>query len=359
MSLLDIFDKFRDTVILKESSELEERVKLLQELKKKYPNNKTVNQQLYMAQRGLAGEKEIMYHLKKANIGMFVLHDINIEYEDLKAQIDFIVVTQWCCYFIECKNFSENIIVNEKGDFIREHSYKGHKVKNGIDSPYRQVEAQLDVYMKIWAKLQGKFKSFIYEKNFAKLHRGLVVIANGENILNTRYAPREIQNNVIKVDSLIRKLKYDKEHSDKDLWDNRTETEKWANSFLKLNVKNEENFYLELEKWNEIIKEEEINEMKKSSDIQINELESDAQFIEAKATDYKEILKSKLIEFRKKRSNERKIPAFYVFNNEELDKIIEKLPQTLEELHPLLPYVKIKNHGREIINIIGESKLNC
>lgn len=33
---------------------------------------------------------------------MYVLQDINLEYEELKAQIDFVVLTKLCCYFIEC-----------------------------------------------------------------------------------------------------------------------------------------------------------------------------------------------------------------------------------------------------------------
>ena len=103
MGLLNVFDKFRDTIVLKEDSTLEDKIKYLEQLKEKYPNSKNVNSQLYMAEKGLAGEKEILYQLSKANIGMFVLHDVNIVYEDLKAQIDFIVITPWCCYFIECK----------------------------------------------------------------------------------------------------------------------------------------------------------------------------------------------------------------------------------------------------------------
>ena len=151
---------------------------------------------------------------------MFILHDVNLVYEDLKAQIDFVVITPWCCYFIECKNLIGNILVNEKGDFIREYSFKGHKVKKGIESPYRQVQAQRDVYKKIWLKLQGKLKSFLFERNFESFHRVLVVAANGENILNTKYAPKEMKNNIIKADALIRKLEYDRAHSDRDLWDN-------------------------------------------------------------------------------------------------------------------------------------------
>ena len=327
MGILDIFDKFRDAIILKEDCELERKIKYLEDLKNKYPNNKNINQQLYMAQKGLAGENEIIYQLKKSNIGMYVLHDINIEYEDLKAQIDFIVITPWCCYFIECKNLIGNISVNEKGDFIREYYFKGHKVKKGMESPYRQVQAQRDVYKKIWLKLQGKLKGFLFERNFESFYRVLVVASNGENILNTKYAPKEIKNNIIKADALIRKLEYDRDNSDRDLWDNKKSMEQWANHFIKLNVKKEEKFEIDMDDNNEI-----------------NELLN------------KNSLEDKLIDFRKQRSKEKGIPAYYVFNNVELEKLLELMPKTIEELRnsKILTDVKINAHGKDIIDIINQ-----
>ena len=327
MGLLDIFDKFRDAIIIKEECELERKVKYLEELKNKNPNNKNITQQLYMAQKGLEGENEIIYQLKKSNIGMFILHDVNLVYEDLKAQIDFIIITPWCCYFIECKNLIGNISVNEKGDFIREYSFKGHKVKKGMESPYRQVQAQRDVYKKIWLKLQGKLKGFLFERNFESFHRVLVVAANGENILNTKYAPKEMKNNIIKADALIRKLEYDRDHSDRDLWDNKKAMEQWANHFIKLNVEKEENFE--------------------------NVFEDCEDKVESSNTD---VLKERLIEFRKQRSKEKNIPAYYVFNNDELEKILEILPKTFEDLKnsKILTDVKINSHGKDIVNIINQ-----
>lgn len=327
MGILDIFDKFRDAIILKEDCELERKVKYLEELKNKNPNNKNITQQLCIAQKGLEGENEIIYQLKKSNIGMFILHDVNLVYEDLKAQIDFIVITPWCCYFIECKNLIGNISVNEKGDFIREYSFKGHKVKKGMESPYRQVQAQRDVYKKIWLKLQGKLKGFLFERNFESFHRVLVVAANGENILNTKYAPKEMKNNIIKADALIRKLEYDRDHSDRDLWDNKKSMEQWANHFIKLNVEKEENFE--------------------------NVFEDCEDKVESSNTD---ILKERLIEFRKQRSKEKNIPAYYVFNNDELERILEILPKTYEDLKKskILTDVKINSHGKDIVNIINQ-----
>ena len=311
MRILEIFDKFRDVIILKEDCELERKLKRLEELKQKNPDDKDIIQQYNIAHKGLKGEEEIIYQLKKSNIGMYVLHDINLVYEDLKAQIDFILITPWCCYFIECKNLNGNIIINEKGDFIREYYEKGKKIQKGIESPYRQVEAQREVYKKIWFKLQGKLKSFIFEKDFNNLHRVLVVAANGQNILNTKDAPKDMKYNIIKADALIRKLEYDRDHSDSTLWDNKAGMEKWANNFLKLNVNKED--------YND------------------------------------EELKERLIEFRKKRSKENNIPPYYIFTNDELEKLIELKPKTLDELKEakILSDIKVNIHGREIIETMN------
>lgn len=239
MGILDIFEQFRDTIFLKEDSTLQKRVKELEILLEKNHQSEQLQQELFLSKKGLKGEDEIAYQLKKANIGMYVLRDINIEYEDLKAQIDFVVITPWCCYFIECKNLMGNITLDERGNFIREYKYKGHSVKKGMESPYRQVCAQREVYKKIWMKKQGKLKTFLFEKSFEEMHRVLVVAANGENILNTKNAPKDIKYEVIKADALIRKLEYDGNHSEKSLWENRKEMESWANHFLLLNVNNE------------------------------------------------------------------------------------------------------------------------
>ena len=51
-----------------------------------------------------------------------------------------------------------------------------------------------------------------------------------------------------------------------------------------------------------------------------------------------------------------KIPAYYVLTNDELDKIVELRPKTLDELKKIniLTPIKIKTHGEKIIEVINE-----
>ena len=50
------------------------------------------------------------------------------------------------------------------------------------------------------------------------------------------------------------------------------------------------------------------------------------------------------------------IPAYYVFTNDELDKLVELKQKTIEQLKKsnILSPIKINTHGNEIINEINK-----
>lgn len=333
---MPLFDFFKDTIFLKENSNLQDRYDALMKLKDEYPKCEELYEELYIVKKGLEGENEIKYQLSKSNLGLYVLRDINIECDGLNAQIDYVVLSKAYCYFIECKNLVGNITVNEKGDFIREYNINYKKIKKGMYSPLRQVEAQRDVYKKIWNnrlssnKVINFIKRALSESNFTDTHRVLVVAANNETILNTKYAPKDIKDKVIKADSLVRKIQYDLDRSNKDLWYSKKQTEEWANTFLKMNVVNNIDYY-------EYYKDKFIGKevVKETNDDE---------------------LKKRLLDFRVARSKELNYPAYYVFNNEELDKLVELRPKTLENLENsrILTPIKVKTHGELIIQIIND-----
>ena len=327
-----LFDLFKETIFTKKSSELEIKYNALKELQTLYPNNEELKQEFFIIKKGLDGEKEIEYQLEKSNLGIIVLHDINIEYENLKAQIDYIIITKAYTYFVECKNLIGNILINDKGEFIREYTFNNKKIKKGLYSPLRQVEAQRDVYKKIWNtslsknKIINNVKRFIAENKFEYYRRVLVVACNRETVINTKYAPKDIKNKVIKADGLIRYLQNDLEKSDKTLWSSKKEMMETANWFMKLNVENNVD-YIEYYKNKFNLKDNNVN---------------------------REELKEELIKFRKSRSQEMKVPAYYVFTNEELEKIIEELPKHTDDLKGILFSIKIKTHGQLIIEIVNK-----
>ena len=67
-------------------------------------------------------------------------------------------------------------------------------------------------------------------------------------------------------------------------------------------------------------------------------------------------LRERLSALRKQRSTEMNLPAYYVFTNEELEKLLEIRPKTLEELKSanIMAPVRINTHGEAIITEINK-----
>lgn len=227
-------------------------------------------------------------------------------------------------YYVECKNLVGNITVTDKGDFIKEFTVNGKKIKKGMYSPLRQVEAQREVIRKIWESNTNKIQKFFESKNFEYYRRVLVVAANQDTILNTNKAPKNIKYKVLRADGLVRQIEYDLNHrgNDEILYSRKT-MEEFAKAYLYFSTKDIINYY-------------DYYKNKYCSNIN-NEL------------------KNKLIELRKTRSSEMGIPAYYVFSNDELDKLVEIKPKTIEQLKNsnILTSVKVKTHGDVIISIIN------
>ena len=327
-SAIDAF-RFKDTFFYKENSDLQSKYDALKKFNEEYPNNEELLIELFIVKKGLDGENEIAYQLKKAHIGMYVLRDIKVKHEDLTAQIDYVIITPVYTYYVECKNLVGNITVTDKGDFIREFTINGKKIKKGMYSPLRQVEAQREVIRKIWESNSSAIKKFFASKNFDYYRRVLVVAANQDTILNTSRAPKEMKYKILRADALVRQIEYDLDHRGNDEYlESKKGMEEMAQSYVDLSSKEEINYY-------DYYKEKYCNDV---------------------SAPINDDLKDRLIELRKNRSNEMNIPAYYVFTNEELDKLVELRPKTIEELKNanILTTIKIKTHGEEIIKVINK-----
>lgn len=201
--------------IIKDNIKNEERyIHALEELQN-YANGsiikKELNKQIREKKTGLDGEKEIIYQLKNSGMDMYVLHDVYLTYGDitnkeniLNAQIDFLVITRKKTYVIECKNYSCDITITDKGDFIAHYPNND----KGIDSPYTQNERHLNVIKQI--RMENKpitIPESKYEKAIDNNYINLVVFANNKCIINDSNAKDEVRNSVIKADQLINKIK--------------------------------------------------------------------------------------------------------------------------------------------------------
>lgn len=321
---MELFSRFRDTVFLKEDSDLEKQLDELRNIREKLQNTDEIDKDIKLLEYGIAGEKEIAFELKNANIGMYVLHDVTFEYDGNKAQIDYLLFTRGYFYLIECKNLVGNITVDSNGQFYREYEYKGKKIKESIYSPYTQAVRHQDMMKKVWSANHSKLDNFIFGRFHGKnFFRPIVVLSNSKSFLNTKYAPKEIRNDIIRADQLISYIQKDIDNMDSAELCGEKMLKQAADVWLSRSITNNTNL---ANKYSNAIKDK-----------------------------YdKADLENKLRIFRKEKSKSMNVPAYYIFTDEELNNLLEIMPKTIEELKikKILTDIKIKCHGDEIIKII-------
>ena len=307
---------FTDTIFLKDESQLEPQIEEMKNLLGKGYDDKKINWDINCFEKGKRGEEQIAYELKHSNIGMYVLRDVNFTFEDLCVQIDFVVVTSSYCYLIECKNMNGNISVNSDGQFSKESYYNGKKIREGMDSPYGQSVRHLNLVKK-W--LMKNVKTNLTENEFYDNYKPLIVFSNKKGMLFDYFAPKEVKDVIVRIDNLLSYLETQEKNSKKE--NKRTQEEMFyqAKAILSCHTLKERNFE---------------NKYKIKDDFN---------------------LKVRLVEFRTEKSKKYGIPSSYIFNNDELDKLMEFRPKTKEILENLkiIEDIKLKLHGDEIIDIIN------
>lgn len=246
-----LFNKMKEPVFLKESSNAETQ---LEELRGIEPllneeGKKILQQDITCLEYGIAGEKNIAFELKNSHMPMYVLHDIYLESGDLSAQIDYLVITRKICFVVECKNLYGNITIDKNGNFIRTMYFGTHKVQEGLYSPITQNIRHLELIKKIKSdNSTNKVKKFLFLSYFDNSHKSIVVLANPKTILNDRYAIKEIRNQVIRADQLVKYIKNTYESSKEEPL-NDEELLHWANTFIGISKDNPKTYLEKYEKY--------------------------------------------------------------------------------------------------------------
>lgn len=209
--LMALFQRKIGPVFLKEDSDATNFIAKMQDLENQTTDlqlKKEIQKEIKLASYGEFGEKNICFELKNSGMDMYILQDIYLEYGDLSAQIDFIVITRKLVFIIECKNLIGNIEIDNQGNFIRTYELFGKKVKEGIYSPITQNQRHLEVLKNV---RKGSKSNFIlrsaFEHYFNDTYKSLVVLANPKTYLNAKYAKREVKDQVIRADQIINKIK--------------------------------------------------------------------------------------------------------------------------------------------------------
>ncbi len=347
----------REPKFIKEFNEDNKQLKDLEELLKVAPEDtiKEVEKDMKLLSYGLLGEKNVAYELKNSHMPILILHDLYLKYNDLTAQIDFVVIGQRFILVIECKNMVGDIEITSSGDFIRYFKTTNGKVykKEGMYSPIVQNERHIELIRDI-LKSEGYFKNTDFG-----LVQHVVTVANPKAVINSKYAKKELKDHIIKHEQLINKMKQLQDANKDGRWFTEESMYNLADSLMKYNetytidyekkygvsvVCNEEKNTIHIDN-EEIISQEEITEVADKNNIGESECLEESQI-------YKE-----LKEYRLKKSREEKVKPYFLYNNQELEAIIEVKPKSIEELKSIKGFgnVKCEKYGAEIIEIVNRS----
>lgn len=331
--MLNIFnDTFKDTILYYSGNTLENKIKVLEN---KLKNVRSKEEKSYLYEEiqkykyGIQGENKILYELKNSHIPMYILHDINLEYKDYKAQIDFIILTKKNYYIIECKNLYGNISIDNKGNFYRINN----KNKIGIYNPITQLDRHINIIRRYIEDRNNFIGKLIVKKIFDSMYHGIVVLANDNTVVEDKYAPKNVKNKVIRADQLIEYIKYIEKN-----------TVSYASS--EKDIISSCNNILALCKKEEIIAEERpllnINEDITDNNKTIN-INNDDE------------IRTNLKKYRLNKSKELNYKPYFIFSDKTLEELINKKPKNKVELKQIEGFgdKKIEMYGIDIIKIIN------
>ena len=316
--------RFKNQVLYKEDTTTQKELDRMKEYLKTHPN-KDLENKVKLFEYGLAGEKQVLYELLHSGIGMYILNNVSFEYKGKAAQIDFVVITARCTYFIECKNFIGNITINSKGDFVRTYMKNNRKVTEGTYNPITQSKRHLEIIKEENYDNANILYKMNFEKTFDSFHDYIVVMANPKTIINDKYAPKNIKERLVKADQIIECLK-------------RLESKRDPFRFEK-DIKKVADVYIESNKEKSLLK----------SFIAEDEKEN----IKG---DNKETIRSELKKYRLQKAKSLNYKPYFIFNDQTLEEILSIMPRTLTDLKKIsgLGDKKIEFYGQDIINIINE-----
>lgn len=316
--------RFKNQVLYKEDTTTQKELDRMKEYLKTHPN-KDLENKVKLFEYGLAGEKEVLYELLHSGIGMYILHNVSFEYKGKSAQIDFVVITARCTYFIECKNFIGNITINSKGDFVRTYMKNNRKVTEGTYNPITQSKRHLEIIKEQNYDNANILYKMNFEKTFDSFHDYIVVMANPKTIINDKYTPKNIKERLVKADQIIECLK--RLESKRDPFRFEKDIKKVADVYIESNKEKSllKSFIAEYEKEN--IKD-----------------------------DNKETIRAELKKYRLQKAKSLNYKPYFIFNDQTLEEILSIMPRTLTDLKKIsgLGDKKIEFYGQDIINIINE-----
>lgn len=274
---------------------------------------------------------------------MYIMHDLFFEFNGLKTQIDYLIVTRNITVIIECKNLYGNINIDKFGNFTRTVQLGKNYIKKGIYSPVTQNQRHLDMIHEIRRNEKNILLRSSFDKYFNDNYKSIIVLANPNSVLEMKYAPKDIQNKIVKVDGLISYIKTLQEKSDSYNMSDK-EMKELADFFLEKSVSNEMDY---TEKYRKLLAEDAPKVTAKEEIASENEIKEPNENTEL----YKALKK-----YRLNKSKTEGVKAYFIYNNTQLEEIITKAPKSIEDLKKINGFgdVKCTKYGNDILQILEE-----
>ena len=207
-----LFGRFKETVFTKRGSELGKKLNALEELKKEYPDNEDLDREYKLVSIGLKGEREIEDVLRNADIGMYVLHDIILQIDNIKTQIDYVIITPAYVYLIECKSLIGNIIIEEDGQFYKEIHSEDKLIRQSMSSPVKKAEMNKEILKRVLDRRKNVLRTSLLDESEEEVYdyyRSLVIMPKTNGILKLYLAPEDVKGKVVMSNDLIEYFKND------------------------------------------------------------------------------------------------------------------------------------------------------
>ncbi len=358
-SIKSIGVKLNEPVFIKDYSSQQGVIDELETLKLGIDDSdiiKSIDRDIKMIGYGDNGEKQVAYELKNSYLPMYCLHNITLEHNGLKAQFDFILITNKGLVVLETKKLNGNIEIRNTGDFIRSFKSNTGKTykKEGMYSPITQNERHVELLSKFLKHHKLIKHAPVYS---------LVVMANPKSILNHKYAPKVIKEKIVKYDQLNKKIKsYIDVKSDINLpiysmFEIADHITKFATEPENTFVNKYEKYKLDVLKTSDTVVKDIEATLKKYEKNPIQKVEAiktlKREVPSTKKND--ETLTSELKAYRLKTCRAEGIKAYMIFNNAQMEEMIKAYPTTKEELISLKGFgpVKYEKYGIAILKIFS------
>lgn len=185
-------------MLLKSADDKSKRLALLEDLQKSSVldarQKKWLRDELGRFRKGIQGEKDSAFYLDqyfKGGENHVVLHDLRLVVDGDVAQIDHLVINRGVgIYLIETKNYSGNLVINDRGEFTVEYDDDHF----GIPSPIEQSRR----HERILSRLLGRLG--IVHRTGAPLACYHVVMLHPKAIIRRPPGKAFDTSNVIKAD---------------------------------------------------------------------------------------------------------------------------------------------------------------